>query len=242
MSLIFAAATMLTILCYFYRHSYKHHGLAILMAAALSACANLAGTAPSLGGVVEQDVDSQLVEYSVEFKHARQSGTLRIEDTQLWFPSVTGNFFGTPNAEFSWSPKLDAEGRFTLPAQAMLVELAKLATPFDSRETALLVEPGDTRIARVTSFVLHQFDGEPLGDARWRDQHGGRKDWLLVYFDQACRVVGSVFVGEQEHRFDLQIPSPGLYWLSQKPSWFGPGKFVNHGSPKQPILAVGTGQ
>lgn len=159
------------------------------------------------------------------------------QEIQVWFPAVAGHLFGTPNVESSWSATPDEKGAFAFPLADLAAELKKMSQTFDASETALLLEPEDTRFARISSYAVREFDGELLGRASWNDPQT-RSELILVYFDRRCRMLGSVFYGDDEVRVDLQIPAAGLYWLRKHRTLFGATRLLISAEPESLILAI----
>lgn len=203
----------------------------------LSACTASTGLQQSTTAL-ETAINGQVVEYPESgFQGAPSSPSPAVINAQLWFPAIAGHFYGTPNLQKSWHASLDEAGGFQLPSTTQIEqELSKLARPFDEQETAILVEPAATRVARLKTYVISEFDGEAVGTARWQaSKH--RSELLLVYFDRPCQVLGSLFFAGQEHRFDVRVPEAGLYWLARRHSLFGvrPYRAV---ALTQPVVAV----
>lgn len=206
----------------------------LLIGITLSACAGFS-SAPPLAQKVTA-LQSTVAAYTVNGPASDGDTSLDMNNSQLWFPAIAGHFYGTPDIESKWQPAIDGH-KFEVSALQLDAELAKHAQPFDARETSVLISPENTRIARVAPFLLAQFDGEPIGESNWLNPES-KRDLLLVYFDRSSRVLGSLFYGKKEVRFDLEIPGPGLYWLERRKSWFGPDKYVNGSSPNDTVLAV----
>ncbi len=156
---------------------------------------------------------------------------------QFWFPAVAGHLFGTPNIESSWSATPDDAGAFVFPLDEIAHEMQKMSRAFDASETAVLLEPETTRFARIGSYALREFDGEPLGYTSWIAPKT-RAELILVYFDRGCRMLGSVFHGKDEIRVDLRIPAAGLYWLRKHRTFFGTTRLDLSAQPDSLILAV----
>ncbi|MFK8022239.1 MAG: hypothetical protein AB8B86_20950 [Pseudomonadales bacterium] len=180
-------------------------------------------------------INGTVQEFEARARSPKKLQTIDLAQSQLWFPAVSGHFFGTPNLETKWSFELSEKGEFLI--NAITGDLAKQATQFDVRETSLLIEPATTKFARITPFLLAQYDGEPVGQARWVNSDSG-KERMLVFFSQACRALGSIFYAGKEVRFDLVVPAAGLFWLENKKRWLGPDRYVIATANNVTTLAV----
>ncbi|MFK7731904.1 MAG: hypothetical protein AB8B48_09845 [Pseudomonadales bacterium] len=200
----------------------------------LTSCA---GNQAVTGAIDHSEQVSAIIVSVDQKRRPLASDPLAGQEIQVWFPAVAGHLFGTPNVESSWSATPDEKGTFVFPLADIAAELEKMSLAFDASETALLLEPEDTRFARISSFAVREFDGELLGRASWNDPQS-HSELILVYFDRACRMLGSVFYGEDEVRVDLQIPAPGLYWLRKHRSLFGSIRLLKSSEPQSLVLAI----
>ena len=199
-----------------------------------TSCASLNSTPTTVISPIT-DISGVVQEFEPKARTPKKLQSFDLAQSQLWFPAVSGHFFGTPNVETKWSFELSAKGEFVI--EAISGELARQATPFDARETNFLIEPAATRIARITPFLLAQYDGEPIGEAKWVNSDS-RKERILVFFSQACRALGSLFYAGKEVRFDITVPSAGLFWLENNRRWRGPDRYVIAAANDVATLAV----
>ncbi|MEM8498342.1 MAG: hypothetical protein AAF542_10000 [Pseudomonadota bacterium] len=218
----------------FFRHSTYFSCLASLLFCLITSCASNQYAAIA----IDDDREAIAKVVSVDQKRRPLSpDPLADQKIQVWFPAIAGHLFGTPNVESSWSAAPDDDGAFAFPLTDVASELSKMSQVFDASETALLLEPEDTRFARISSFAVREFDGELLGRASWNDP-ATRSELILVYFDRECRMLGSVFYGKDELRVDLQIPAAGLYWLRKHRTLFGATRLLITEEPEYLVLAI----
>lgn len=133
---------------------------------------------------------------------------------RLWFPYVSGDFYGPPTTgsfyEVTVRPDRSFELDLNKPHQSVMKSLQ--GTSFSMRW--LRIGPADARIARLLPFVL-QADGiEPLGQADWVDADTRRR-LMLVYFDRAARIFGTEQVNDQTMLYDISSDAPGYVWIAQ---------------------------
>lgn len=218
----------------FFHSSTRFSCMVLLVSCVLSSCAANQFVAIA----IDDSGETNATVMSVDQKRKPLSpDPLAGQEIQVWFPAIAGHLFGTPNVESSWSATPDDNGAFAFPLTEVAGELRKMSQAFDASETALLMEPEDTRFARINSYAVREFDGELLGRASWNDLET-RSELILVYFDRACRMLGSVFHGEDELRVDLQIPAAGLYWLRKHRTLFGTTRLLITQEPKYLVLAI----
>ena len=186
-----------------------------IMVIALQACAVIDPTA--MPGTHAEDFDSRLQVIALEQKRPSESAIENAPELQLWFPVIAGNFYGAPNKDAALKVQPNEDFSFHVSISSIADDIAKLAEPFDPQATALLVEPPQTKVARVASYALGTYDGEPLGIASWQQTKGrltsGQHEVMLTYFDRACHILGSVVSDGIDYRHELDIPSAGFYWL-----------------------------
>lgn len=157
-------------------------------------------------------IHSRVVFLSPDLKVERESPPAAV--MRLWFPYVSGDFYGPPNTGSFYEVTLNPDRSFELdlnkPHQSVMKSLQ--GTSFSMRW--LRIGPADARIARLLPFVL-QADGiEPLGQADWVDADTRRR-LMLVYFDRAARIFGSEQVNDQTMMFDISSDRPGYVWIGR---------------------------
>lgn len=207
---------------------------AIACSLLLQACSS-PGAWDSPGAQALSHLSFELVGYDHNFKKPDERPL--VNNTVLWLPGLSGAFFGTPDTDSRWSVRANSDDQYELSIEQLQTELSASAAPFDVTETALMLEPQTTRLATINSYVLSTFDGEPLGISRWQNQRS-KREMMLVYFDRPCRVLGSVFNGDTEIRFNVSVPEAGLYWLESKFKLFGPNEFALAPAKVDAALAV----
>ena len=120
--------------------------------------------------------------------------------------------------------------------------LAEVLTP-DTIAWGLVVAPASTRIARVyTYFDIHGEEEQQalVGFADSNSKHV----MVLVYFDRACHLTGSVEVaphigGTTKYRYDVTINNAGFHWLAYSPDRASDLTVVQQASESvKPILVV----
>lgn len=218
----------------FSQHSTHFGCVVLLVSLVLTSCMG----SQTIATAIDDSAEANATVMSVDEKRRPLSpDPLAGQEIQVWFPAIAGHLFGTPNVESSWSATPDDNGAFAFPLSDVAGELRKMSQAFDASETALLLEPQETRFARISSYAVSEFDGELLGRASWNDPQT-RSELLLVYFDRGCRMLGSVFYGEDELRVDLQIPAAGLYWLRKHRTLFGATRLLIADQPEQLVLSI----
>lgn len=130
------------------------------------------------------------------------------------FPVITGAVWGPPDTE----PLVFAPAPFgatmTLPLKELEQKIRPIASPAtpQSLEAGLVVQPEDTRLARVGTFFADKEQERYVFGAGFVDENTG--DFLvLVYFDRPCTLSGTVTGQELPTHYQVQVPAAGLHWL-----------------------------
>lgn len=157
-------------------------------------------------------IRSQVVFLSQDLQTERKAPPAN--EMRLWFPYVTGDFYGPPTTGSFYDVALGADRSFVLDLNAPHGNVVKSLhrTAFSMR--ALAIEPREARIARLLPFVM-QADGiEPLGQADWIDADTKRR-LMLVYVDRKARIAGSHQGEDRLLVYDIWTDAPGYIWVSE---------------------------
>ncbi len=222
--------------------SLRTLGVAIfaIAIANLQACAVLSPAATP--GRLAEDFNSSLKVIGAKQKRPSESARDSMQEVQLWFPVISGNFYGTPNKDAALKITPNEDFSFSVDISKVAADIAKQAAPFDPQATALLVEPPQTRVARVSSYALGTYDGEPLGLTSWRQTKSGltkgQHEVMLTYFDRPCHILGTVIKNGVDYRHELNIPSAGFYWLHAVKESSRSKLFISGDKPAQVQLYI----
>jgi hypothetical protein len=179
-------------------------------------------------------VRSKVVFLSPDLRKDRKAPP--VSEMRVWFPYVSGDFYGPPTTgsfhEVSLRPDLSFELDLNKAHGSVVKSLNR--TAFASMP-ALAIEPPEARIARLLPFVLQANGIEPLGQAEWVDADTKQR-LMLVYFDRKARIVGSQQSEDRTLIYDVWTNEPGYVWVSQTDNkstseW-------TRARPKQVLLAV----
>jgi hypothetical protein len=179
-------------------------------------------------------IRSKVVFLSPDLRKDREAPP--VSEMRLWFPYVSGDFYGPPTTGSFYDVRLQPDGSFELdlnkPHGNVVKSLGR--TAFASMP-ALAIAPPEARIARLLPFVM-QADGiEPLGQADWIDADTKQR-LMLVYFDRKARIAGSQQSEDRTLIYDVWTTEPGYVWVGQSDN-----KSTSEWTrvrPKQVLLAV----
>ncbi len=145
---------------------------------------------------------------SEEIKHKMNEG----QSVYLQLGVIPGAIYGAPQKEPEWYIDLNENLNPTLDFERLELELLKIAKPQDASLTySLKIEPVYTKLVRVSTFGYDK-KSKTLLSGRLSDESNNAI--LLVYFDRACTVTGSLDFGKKgifNHK--IEIPHAGLYRL-----------------------------
>lgn len=133
------------------------------------------------------------------------------------FPVITGAVWGAPDTEPLVFAPAPFGGTMTVPLKELEQKIQPMASPAtpESLKAGLLVQPEDTRLARVGTFFADKEQERYVFGAGFIDQASG--DFLvLVYVDRPCTLSGTVSVQELPTQYHVQIPTPGMHWLRHR--------------------------
>lgn len=182
---------------------------------AIVACAAL--LAVSCAGLSERHHGARPVTYSLSctfYTFHPESGELvsvprrqSLSEVSLEFSLVQGTINGPPSGGALPSVAVAADFAFelTLPAP---IEAARAR--FDSK--LLLIEPADTRIARLATFHHYPEYGRFRGGGGFVDADSG-DPLVLVYFSQPARVHGATRDPTGRYVYDVSVDAAGWSWL-----------------------------
>jgi hypothetical protein len=178
-------------------------------------------------------IKSQVVFMSPDLRKERKAPAA--EKMRLWFPYVSGDFYGPPTTGSFYNVTLQPDRTFELdlnqPHGNVVKSLSR--TAFSMR--SLAINPPEARIARLLPYVM-QADGiEPLGESQWIDADTKRR-LMLVYFDRKARIAGSHEGPQRTLIYDIWTEAPGYIWVTETDS--GRTTEFARSSPKNVLLAV----
>ena len=200
---------------------------------ALVALALLAGCGRGEQHRADWVIQSQVVFLSADLKKERKAPP--VESMRLWFPYVSGDFYGPPTTGSFYEVALKPDRHFELDLNAPHGSVKKSLDPTAFSMRSLAIAPPEARIARLLPYVM-QADGiEPLGEASWIDADTKRR-LMLVYFDRKARIAGSHEGPDRTLIYDVWTEAPGYVWVSETQS----GKTTEwaRSRPTRVLLAV----
>jgi hypothetical protein len=159
------------------------------------------------------------------------------------FGAVPGAIYGRPEAPYTTVEADTITGlAFNVDQLGDIRGQAAALTP-QAVASGLVVTPANTHLVRVaTSFTISGTKAQRsfIGFADSDPKH----TLILVYFDQPCRVTGTLVVparfGEAtRHRFDITIDKAGFNWLSMSLKDASDSTVIRHASKSvNPVLVV----
>jgi hypothetical protein len=131
---------------------------------------------------------------------------------QLDLGVIPGALYGSPLKNPRWFVNLSDSYASNLNITKFEIELSKAAKTHDgSLPYSLNVNPADTKFVRVSTFGLIANSKTRFGGAF---QNNSNEYVLLVYFDKACSVSGTVNFGKEGiYTHEIEIPKAGIYTL-----------------------------
>ena len=165
------------------------------------------------------NIDAGLVTVPIEFEdYSGQITDKGPRDSQLWLGAISGEVYGTTQAEFK-TLGFGRSATIGLPLSELERLSARRATALNSAAAAagFTITPSDARLVRVATVLLStepawHSAGTSLADAVTM------KTLVLVYFDRPCRLSGAVIAhpssgGTRTDNYDVVIEKAGLNWL-----------------------------
>jgi hypothetical protein len=156
------------------------------------------------------------------------------EALRLWMPYVVGDIYGDPNEGATSEVPLNPDLSFTLDLNAGHAGLEKALIPTKFSQKWMQIEPQETRVARLSPFVLPVDGIVPVGTSEWLDADTGHR-LMLVYFDRPARIRGEIVYEGRNLRFDIETKESGYVWIRQPE---GSGEFTMAPWPGRVILAL----
>jgi hypothetical protein len=182
------------------------------LAIVLLAAALLAACAPG-----DEYREDWVIRAKVEFRSADLARARKAPPAgsyRLWFPFVTGDFYGNPTTGDFFQVPLQPDGAFVIDlnrGHGMLLKSLH-ATKFSLK--FMRMEPVETRIARLLPYVM-QADGiERVGEATWIDADT-RQRLMLVYLDRKAQIAGIYENEGRRLRYDIRNGGRGYVWVGE---------------------------
>ena len=158
-----------------------------------------------------------------------------VEKMRLWFPYVSGDFYGSPTTGSFYDVKVNPDYTFELDLNPPHGNVLKSLERTSFSMQSLAIAPADARFARLLPFVLEADGIEQLGQADWVDADTKRR-LMLVYMDRKARITGSQQNKERTLIYDVWTNEPGYIWVSQSDS--GTTSEWSRARPTRVLLAV----
>lgn len=155
---------------------------------------------------------------------------------RLWFPFVSGDLYGTSNVPDFARPELSEDYSFTLDLNRGHPGLLRALEPTAFSFRQLSIEPAEARFARLTPQVLEADGIEQIGTVEWLDTRT-REPLMLIYFDRAAAITGTLGTPPQAFRYDIRATEPGYVWVRRESNEAG-AVFRTTGRPKEVVLAI----
>jgi hypothetical protein len=163
--------------------------------------------------------DAGLVTVPIEFEDYSGQPTVKgPRDSQLWLGAISGEIYGTTQAEFK-TLGIGRSATIVLPMSELERLSARSATVLNSAAAAagFNLIPSDARLVRVATSLLSE-------DPVWHSASTNladavtKKTLVLVYFDRPCRLSGAVIThpasgGTRTDNYDVGIEKAGFTWL-----------------------------
>ncbi|MGI9286907.1 MAG: hypothetical protein ACR2P1_16090 [Pseudomonadales bacterium] len=201
----------------------------------LSSCANQSSRWFGANAWQADNFNTALRFFDVDFK--KQLQRYAADELIIWFPLITGNFYGLPNEDAILKPELDSKLRFKFALRTITSRIDQLARAFPADSGELKIEPVDTRVARLGTFVINPNTGETIGPTAWVDANN-TYIMMLVYFDRACEINGRLEQANKTYIHDIKIPGPGFYWLRRSSNSKTRVRIVAAAPPRTVYLGV----
>jgi hypothetical protein len=154
---------------------------------------------------------------------------------RLWFPGISGDFYGTPNIGALFNATLSAEFNFQIDLNTSVYALTRSLVDTQFTLPWLSITPATARIARVLPFVLPADGINSLGETGWFDPQTRQRLWLL-YFDQPTHILGQLTNDKVTFRYNIRAPAAGYFWVVEHQK--GQQREWRVVKPRQVVLAV----
>jgi hypothetical protein len=131
---------------------------------------------------------------------------------QLDLGVIPGAIYGSPLKSPRWLINLNDNLASNLDIAKFEIELNKAAKVHDtSLPFSLNISPSDTKLVRVSTFGFDPKNNTFFGSGF---QNKSNEYILLVYFDKACSMSGSLnFENQGIFNHEIEIPKAGIYAL-----------------------------
>lgn len=164
-----------------------------------------------------ESIDSAADDFKMSIAYYNDEGDslghmVQGQQVLLMFPTVKGQIFGVPKrpvmAEMTVSDNQVFEVK--LPA---VTELDPQTLVKAALTDGLSVVPEETSFLRAATMAFDQQTRKPFGAGSLIDEASG-DNLMLMYFDQPCRISGSVVSGDVRYEHDIDIPVAGWHWIA----------------------------
>ena len=175
----------------------------------------------------------------VDSKNQTRPSTLSSSDVTVKMPLIAGSIFGSPNTGHVLIERAQIGTSVDLDIERLLSAGARLASPVESKmaQAGLVVEPRNARFARFGTFVFDSQTDKTIGFGGFIDR-STRTTLVLVYFDEPCRISGSLRLGALEAEHNIVVRSGGLHWIRVKETAANRYELDNFDATRSVILGI----
>jgi hypothetical protein len=132
------------------------------------------------------------------------------------FPIIQGGISGPPHGTQAWMIADENRMTFELDLGRLAGATSGSAAPLtpEAHESGLRIEPQNTRLFRVGTFVTDSGTGRTIaGEVGFRDSMDGL-GLILLFVDRPCVITGAVDSTGEKARLDINFQSAGFHWAS----------------------------
>lgn len=180
----------------------------------LALCLTVASCAASPQKAPDPAVVTQVRVEALDNALRRVESGMRSRSLSAVFPLIQGALYGAPTMESVFLAPARFGEDFTLDALLVEAKVKPFAEPLTVRSSnsGLAINPASTKLVRLGT-VLHDAQTGDLVSGAGFYVPPSLDNLVLVYFDRACRISGTVksAVGDLIH--DVTIPVAGMHWL-----------------------------
>lgn len=135
----------------------------------------------------------------------------------IFFTAIKGEIFGPRKKQVIIHKMVHNGQELTYEAKTMADKFDSFAGEMLSGENTvgLTIAPVETRLYRVGTYAYDPSVKRGLGATVFIDVQS-KTDLMLVYFDRACHLSGTLIEGTEQFVHDIKIPAGGFYWLSAR--------------------------
>jgi hypothetical protein len=153
------------------------------------------------------------------------------------FPLIQGALYGAPTMESVFLAPARFGEDFNLNALVVEAKVKPFAAPLTVRSSnsGLAINPASTKLVRLGTFLHDAQTGDSVSGAGFYVPPS-LDNLVLVYFDRACTISGTVksSVGDVIH--DVTIPAAGMHWLRM--TRIASNTLTVHVDPHPPVVLL----